>query len=225
VRAKRLEAWAEMARIIAHEIKNPLTPIRLSTEHMVEVHQRDPEGFDEVFERCTGNILRQVGELQQIAQEFSVYSRIPRFEAKPGDLVATANEVLDTYRAGAPEGLALRLVADPPSLPARFDAKLLRRALRNLIENALRATGGRGEVELRVERVGDEAAITVADRGPGVPAELLQRIFDPYFSTHDSGTGLGLPITRRIVEEHGGTIAATNRRGGGLEVVVMIPLA
>ncbi len=224
LRSQRLEAWAEMARIIAHEIKNPLTPIRLSTEHMVEVHQRDPERFGEVFERCTGNILRQVDELQQIAQEFSTYSRIPRFDAQPGDLAATVGEVVETYRVASPSGVDVRVVVDPPSLPARFDAKLLRRALRNLLENALRASAGRGEVEVRLEGRDGTAAITVADRGPGVPPELLQRIFDPYFSTHDTGTGLGLPITRRIVEEHGGTIAAKNRIGGGLEVVIMIPL-
>ena len=224
LRSQRLQAWAEMARIIAHEIKNPLTPIRLSTEHMQEVYQRDPERFAEVFERCTRNILLQVDELQQIAGEFSIYSRIPRLDAQPGDLVAAVGDVVETYRAAPPAGVALRFAADPPSLPARFDARLLRRALRNLIENSLRASAGRGEVEIRVERRDGAATLTVADRGPGVPPELVQRIFDPYFSTHDAGTGLGLPITRRIVEEHGGTIAARNRSGGGLEVVIMIPL-
>ena len=224
LRAQRLQAWAEMARIIAHEIKNPLTPIRLSTEHMLEVQKRDPGHFDEVFERCTRNILRQVDELQQIAQEFSVYSRIPRLDAQPGDLAATVGEVVETYSAASPPGVEVRFAAPPAALPARFDARLLRRALRNLLENALRASGRRGEVEVRVERRDGAAAITVADRGPGVPAELLQRIFDPYFSTHDTGTGLGLPIARRIVEEHGGTIAAKNRIGGGLEVVIMIPV-
>ena len=224
LRSQRLQAWAEMARIIAHEIKNPLTPIRLSTEHMAEVHQRDPAHFDEVFERCTRNILRQVDELQQIAQEFSVYSRIPRLDAQPGDLAATVGEVVETYGSAARTGVAVRFAGDGGPLPARFDARLLRRALRNLLENALRASAGRGDVEVQLERRDGAAAITVADRGPGVPAELLQRIFDPYFSTHDTGTGLGLPITRRIVEEHGGSIAAKNRTGGGLEVVIMIPV-
>ena len=112
LRSQRLQAWAEMARIIAHEIKNPLTPIRLSTEHMMEVHQRDPERFAEVFERCTGNILRQVDELQQIAQEFSTYSRIPRLDAQPGDLAATVGEVVETYRAASPAGVAMRFAAD-----------------------------------------------------------------------------------------------------------------
>ncbi|HEV8630808.1 MAG TPA: ATP-binding protein, partial [Thermoanaerobaculia bacterium] len=223
LRSQRLQAWAEMARIIAHEIKNPLTPIRLSTEHLIEVHQRDPGRFDEVFDRCAANILQQVDELQQIASEFSIYSRIPRLDAQPGDLAAAVREVVETYRIASPAGVVLRFSAAPETLPARFDARLLRRAVRNLIENALRASAGRGEVEVRVEQRDGEAAIVVADRGSGVPVDLLQRIFDPYFSTHDSGTGLGLPITRRIVEEHGGAITARNRSGGGLEVVIMIP--
>ncbi|HXT22414.1 MAG TPA: ATP-binding protein, partial [Thermoanaerobaculia bacterium] len=139
-------------------------------------------------------------------------------------LAATVGEVVETYAAASPSGVQVRYAPEDGALAARFDARLLRRALRNLMENALRASAGRGEVEVRLERRDGAALITVADRGPGVPPELLQRIFDPYFSTHDTGTGLGLPITRRIVEEHGGSIAAKNRTGGGLEVVIMMPL-
>jgi signal transduction histidine kinase len=223
LRAQRLEAWAEMARIIAHEIKNPLTPIRLSTEHMLEVHHRDPTHFAEVFERCSANILRQVDELQEIAQEFSTYSRIPRLDPRAGDLAAALRELVESYRTAAPPGVALGFDATPPSLQARFDERLLRRAVRNLIENSLRASGGRGEVSVRVEAVDGEASVAVADRGPGVSPDLLQRIFDPYFSTHDTGTGLGLPIARRIAEQHGGSIQARNRPDGGLEVVIRIP--
>ena len=223
LRAQRLEAWAEMARIIAHEIKNPLTPIRLSTEHMIEVHQREPDRFGEVFERCAGNILQQVDELQEIAQEFSTYSRIPRLEPQAGDLAASVGQLVESYQVAAPPGVDLEFSADPESVPARFDARLLRRAVRNLIENSLRASAGRGSIAVRVEARDGDATVAVADRGPGVSPELLQRIFDPYFSTHDSGTGLGLPIARRIAEQHGGSIHARNRRGGGLEVVIRIP--
>jgi two-component system nitrogen regulation sensor histidine kinase NtrY len=223
LRAQRLEAWAEMARIIAHEIKNPLTPIRLSTEHMLEVHHRDPAHFAEVFERCSANILRQVDELQEIAGEFSTYSRIPRLEPQAGDLAAAVRELVESYRTAAPPGVALGFDAAPEGLQARFDERLLRRAVRNLIENSLRASGGCGEVSVRVEAVDGDASVAVADRGPGVSPDLLQRIFDPYFSTHDAGTGLGLPIARRIAEQHGGSIQARNRPDGGLEVVIRIP--
>jgi signal transduction histidine kinase/HAMP domain-containing protein len=227
LRGQRLQAWAEMARIIAHEIKNPLTPIRLSAEHMREVHQRDPEQFDGVFERCTTNILQQVQELQDIAGDFSTYSSILRAELKPGDLVAVMAALFESYQAAPPPGIVLRFEA-PAAAPARLDPRLLSRAIRNLLENAVRASlskkDGGGEVVLRVTVVGEEAHLAVLDRGPGVPEDILGRIFDPYFSTHDTGTGLGLPIARRVAEEHGGTISARNRAGGGLAVVMALPL-
>jgi signal transduction histidine kinase len=224
LRGQRLLAWAEMARMIAHEIKNPLTPIRLSAEHMREVYRRDPGQLDRVFERCTANILAQVEELRAIASEFSTYSSIPRIDPRPADLVASLADLVGGYRAAPPPGVAVELESELPSLVTRFDAKLLQRAVRNLIENALRASAGGGRVLVRVERQDGFARIAVLDSGPGVPPDLLPRIFDPYFSTHDAGTGLGLPIARRIAEEHGGQISARNRREGGLEVTVTLPL-
>ncbi len=223
-RAQRLDAWAAMARIIAHEIKNPLTPIRLSTEHLREAWVRDREHFESVFERCTDNILRQVEELRAIASEFSTYSQIPRIDRQAGDLVAAVAAVVEAYGAAPPPGVEIGFSADPAELPARFDPRLLPRAVRNLIENAVRASAGRGTVEVRVERRGAEAAIRVADRGPGVPQELVARVLEPYFSTHAAGTGLGLPIAARIAEEHGGSLVARNRPTGGFEVVVTMPL-
>jgi signal transduction histidine kinase len=227
LRAQRLLAWAEMARIIAHEIKNPLTPIRLSTEHLREVWQRDREHFEPVFERCTTNILAQVDELRQIALEFSTYSSIPRIDPAPADLVAAMGELIEGYRAAPPPGVEVVFEPRVKILRARVDARLLGRAVRNLLENAIRASTGGGRVTLRLEAEGSRARIAVLDEGPGVAPELLPRIFDPYFSTHDTGTGLGLPIARRIAEEHGGEIAARNRtepgERRGLEVAITLP--
>ncbi|MFL6260497.1 MAG: ATP-binding protein [Thermoanaerobaculia bacterium] len=229
LRSQRLLAWAEMARMIAHEIKNPLTPIRLSAEHMMEVYRHDPDHFDRVFERCTNNILTQVDELRSIASEFSAYSSIPRIDPKPADLVASMADLVEGYRAAPPPGVSVDFEVDSEpeagEIVTRFDAKLLQRAVRNLIENALRATSASGgKVTVRMDRRNGLARIAVLDSGPGVPPELLARIFDPYFSTHDTGTGLGLPIARRIAEEHGGGITARNRPEGGLEVVVTLPM-
>jgi signal transduction histidine kinase len=224
LRGQRLLAWAEMARMIAHEIKNPLTPIRLSAEHMMEVYRHDPEHFDRVFERCTNNILAQVEELRSIASEFSAYSSIPRIDPQPADLVASVADLVDGYRAAPPPGVEVDFDAHPEALTVRFDAKLLGRAVRNLIENALRASSGGGRVVVRVDQQNGFARIAVQDSGPGVPPDLLSRIFDPYFSTHDAGTGLGLPIARRIAEEHGGDMTAMNRPEGGLEVMVTLPV-
>ncbi len=225
LRSQRLLAWAEMARMIAHEIKNPLTPIRLSTEHMMEVYKHDPEHFGRVFERCTTNILTQVDELRSIASEFSAYSSIPRIDPKPADLVASMADLVEGYRAAPPPGVSVEFEAETPEVVARFDSKLLQRAVRNLIENALRATTTHGgKVTVRMDQHDGFARIAVLDSGPGVPPDQLPRIFDPYFSTHDTGTGLGLPIARRVAEEHGGGITARNRPEGGLEVVVTLPV-
>jgi nitrogen fixation/metabolism regulation signal transduction histidine kinase len=240
LRGQRLQAWAEMARIIAHEIKNPLTPLRLSTEHLREVFRGLPEaergrgaGFEEVFERCTANILSQVDELRSIATEFSAFSSIPTIEPVPGDLTAAMGELVAAYGDARMRGVEVSFERangqtgpeeEGRAVLARFDPRLLGRAVRNLIENAVRATAGGGRVVVRVVAEGGTAAVSVLDSGPGVAPELLGRIFDPYFSTHDTGTGLGLPIARRIAEEHGGSIAARNRPDGGLEVTVRIPL-
>ncbi len=224
VRVRRLEAWAEMARIIAHEIKNPLTPIRLSAEHLREAWQRDREHFAAVFERCTRNILAQVEELREIASEFSAYSQIPRIERQEGDLVAAVRGVAEAYRASPPVGVAVNLAVPPDGMTASFDPRLLPRAVRNLIENAVRAVAGGGVVEVELGRRGEVAVLAVRDDGPGVPPEQLGRILEPYFSTHATGTGLGLPIAARIAEEHGGGLEVRNRPGGGFEVVVTIPL-
>ncbi len=223
LRGQRLEAWAEMARMIAHEIKNPLTPIRLSAEHLREVYNSRREELDGVFERCTENILRQVDELQSISSEFSTYSRIPRAELREGDLGPAVARIVGAYRSPAPAGVRIDYQAPADAASVRFDEKLLGRAVRNLLENAVRAVAGGGDVEVVVERRDSRVEIRVSDTGPGVDPAQIGRIFEPYFSTDDSGTGLGLPIARRIVEEHGGSVYARNRPTGGLEVTVSLP--
>jgi nitrogen fixation/metabolism regulation signal transduction histidine kinase len=220
LRGQRLEAWAEMARMIAHEVKNPLTPIRLSTEHLREVSRSGRAELERVLEQCTANILRQVDELQQIVAEFSVYSRIPQIERRPGDLSELVSGIVDGYRHGRTEVL---YVARGGPWTASFDERLLGRAIRNLLENAVRATRDHGEVTVTLAAVEEGFEIRVADSGPGVDGKHLPRLFEPYFSTEASGTGLGLPITKRIVEEHGGSVAARNLAPRGLEVTISLP--
>ena len=225
--AQRLEAWAEMARLIAHEVKNPLTPIRLSTEHLRQVWRDAPERLDEIFERCTDNILMQVEELAHTAGEFSTYSRIPLAQPAPGNLAAAVREVVDGYRYPPPAGVdvVFHSLPDAEAVRVAFDRRLVQRAVRNLLENALGASEGDGEVHVTVAREGGDGAlaVTVDDRGQGVSDTDIERIFEPYFSTSSGGTGLGLPIARRIVEEHGGTIEASRRAGGGLSVRIVLP--
>jgi two-component system nitrogen regulation sensor histidine kinase NtrY len=191
---------------------------------MQQVYASDPARFGEVFERCTRNILGQVEELREIASEFSTYSRVPNMDLRPGDVVALARSVTAAYQAAPPPGVDIRFESRTASAPARIDERLLTRALRNLLENAVRASRNEGVVAVRVTADNGTIGIDVSDRGPGVRAEDMSRIFEPYFSTYDTGTGLGLPIARRIVEVHGGTISAANRPEGGLAVHIALPL-
>ncbi len=228
VRGERLAAWAEMARIVAHEIKNPLTPIRLSAEHLREVfrEKEDPRAFP-LVDRCTSNILEQVEDLRVIADEFSDYSRVPEVEAAWFNAkdwvqeIAASYQPVDSVEADF-EPITIQFGSDLDS-QLHADQRQLTRMLRNLIENALRVAQGQ-PVEIRLnESVDNFLVMEVADRGPGVPEGDLDRIFEPYFSTHATGTGLGLPISRRIVQAHGGSIEAHRRQGGGLRVRVQIP--
>jgi signal transduction histidine kinase/HAMP domain-containing protein len=215
VRSNRLAAWAEMARIIAHEIKNPLTPIRLSVEHLQEVWRRRSPDFERVLEDCVQNVLRQTETLRHSAAEFSDYSRLPRPEMRSLDAKGLFDEVASAY-ARAP-GVRFAVEA-APGLRVLGDARLLSRLLSNLVGNSVEALKSGGTIRLAALRRGRRVEITVEDDGPGVAPEILPRLFDPYFSAKSGGTGLGLAIAKKIVEEHGGDIGAANRVPSGLTV-------
>jgi signal transduction histidine kinase len=220
VKSNRLAAWAEMARIIAHEIKNPLTPIRLSVEHLREVWKRGSPGFDRVLEECVQNVLRQTETLRHSAAEFSDYARLPRPEMRPTDIGALVEEAAAAY-SGAP---GVRFEVDAPAgLIALGDGRLLSRVLSNLIGNSVEALARGGAVRIAAARRAGRIAVTVEDDGPGVAPEIFPRLFDPYFSAKSGGTGLGLAIAKKIVEEHGGTIAAESVVPSGIRVRFDLP--
>jgi len=222
VRSNRLAAWAEMARIIAHEIKNPLTPIRLAVEHLREVWKRGSPDFDRVLEECVSRVLRQTDELRLAASEFSDYARLPSPEVRPTDVSRLLAEAAGSY-AGVP-GVRWSLDIEP-GLTGQADARLLSRVFSNLILNAVEAIGGaRGEIHVTARRQDSRLFVSVEDTGPGVDPKNLPRLFDPYFSAKSGGTGLGLAIAKKIVEEHGGSISAENREHGGFRVRLDMPL-
>jgi two-component system, NtrC family, nitrogen regulation sensor histidine kinase NtrY len=223
VRSNRLAAWAEMARIIAHEIKNPLTPIRLSVEHLREVWRRGSPDFERVLEECVANVLRQTEELRLSASEFSDYARLPTPQVAETDVAQLLSQSVAAY-AAAP-GVEWSIRADP-DLTTLGDPRLLSRVFSNLVGNSVEAlAGSAGVIGLTARREDSRILVAIEDDGPGVPPAILPRLFDPYFSAKSGGTGLGLAIAKKIIEEHGGTISAENRREGGFRVTFHLPLA
>jgi nitrogen fixation/metabolism regulation signal transduction histidine kinase len=218
-------AWTEMARKVAHEIKNPLTPIQLSAEHVLKVYEDKHGDFDTALKESMSYIIGEVENLRRIAQEFMEIARDTTVRKEPVDLREIIEETLLPYRRLLTERIRFKVVAEGAGFRVLGDAAKLRSAFRNVIANAVEAIGPRGEVAVTVGRSDGVTRVVVRDDGPGMGRETLERIFDLYFSTKDSGTGLGLPITRKIIEEHGGTIRVSSEPGRGTEVTIELPAA
>jgi nitrogen fixation/metabolism regulation signal transduction histidine kinase len=232
LQAQREAAWGEVARRLAHEIKNPLTPIRLSAERMR--HKLLPsmgEKDAQVLDRGTETIVQQVEAMKEMVDAFSEYARAPRFEMTSLDLNRLVTEVTELYRAQVVgRGVRLKESLDPQVASIVADQGRLRQLLHNLLVNAVEALEGQPDGEItvttRLGHVGGEevAEIEVEDNGPGFQKELIGQVFDPYVTTKAKGTGLGLAIVRKIVEEHGGHIEADNRAAGGARIRIDLPM-
>jgi signal transduction histidine kinase len=227
VAAERVAAWEEMARRLAHEVKNPLSPIRLAVENLRKTRERSPAEFDAAFAQETGTILEEVASLRALVDEFSQFARLPSPQPQPCDPRAIVDAAVALYQ-GRIEQSGVRVERDDRGAPPliRADPEQLGRALRNVIQNALDAMEGAPVRTLRVSvsGEGDRTVLRVRDSGPGFPAEVLRKAFEPYVTTRRDrgGTGLGLAIAQRIVAEHGGTIDAENVTGGGAVVTIVI---
>jgi nitrogen fixation/metabolism regulation signal transduction histidine kinase len=230
LQAQRDAAWGEVARRLAHEIKNPLTPIQLSAERLRRrllsgMNERDAE----ILERGTRTIVQQVETMQQMVNAFSEYARAPEMHITRFSLNQLVTEVADLYRSQAPR-TRIRLELDEHIEGIEADRGRVRQILNNLVTNALEALEGvttpQLEITTRLENTvdGPYAAVTVCDNGPGFQRELLGRVFDPYVTSKPKGTGLGLAIVKKIIEEHGGHIDADNRPEGGARVRVVLPV-
>jgi nitrogen fixation/metabolism regulation signal transduction histidine kinase len=230
LQAQRDAAWGEVARRLAHEIKNPLTPIQLSAERMRRKFLGSMNAQDaQILERATHTIVAQVDAMKQMVNAFSEYARAPDLQFARFDLNQLITEVVDLYRAQ--DGSAdLKLHLDPGLPEIVADRVRIRQILNNLVTNSFEALEGRDdggiEIETRVVEDGGKsvASIVVADNGPGFQRDLIGAVFEPYVTSKPKGTGLGLAIVKKIVEEHGGRIEADNRRMGGARVRILLPL-
>jgi signal transduction histidine kinase len=216
-------AWAEMARKVAHEIKNPLTPIQLSAEHVLRVYEDRDGDFEKALRESMSYIIGEVEHLRRVAQEFMEIARDTSVRRDPCDLRRIVAETLDPYRKLLSARIRFRESYEGEAAACLGDEAKLRTAFRNIVANAIESIRDKGEVVVAVRRSGPSWAITVHDTGAGMTPAVLGKIFEPYFSTKDAGTGLGLPITRKIVEDHGGSVRVESEPGKGTTVTVDLP--
>jgi two-component system nitrogen regulation sensor histidine kinase NtrY len=212
VTAQRTSAWADIARRIAHEIKNPLTPIQLSAERLKRKYASVIKDDAGIFQQCTDTIVRQVDDIKRMVDEFSRFARMPKPAMAAEDVADTVRQVVFLQRVGnADMDIDLEIAEDP--MPAKFDRRLISQGLTNIIKNATEAIAavppaelGRGHIRVWAAREGDDIVIDVVDNGIGLPKENRSRLLEPYVTTREKGTGLGLAIVGKILEEHGGRI-------------------
>jgi two-component system, NtrC family, nitrogen regulation sensor histidine kinase NtrY len=226
VRTQRVAAWRDVARRLAHEIKNPLTPIQLSAERMSRHFAGAPEATRALVDECTTAIVTEVESLKALVDEFAQFARMPAPRAVPSNLNAVLTETLALYN-GVVSGTVIDREFAAGLPPVRLDVEQIRRVVINLVDNAVEAmagnSGGRIVVQTQHDAANAVARIVIADNGPGVPASDREKLFMPYYSTKRRGSGLGLAIVRRIVGEHGGSIELGDNTPRGSRFVIELP--
>ena len=231
VNAQRQLAWRDVARRIAHEIRNPLTPIQLSAERLRKRYASKIDDSDGVFERCVSTILRQVDDIGRMVEEFSGFARMPKPTLKPFNLSKVLDEVTFSQQVVSPD-LSISLKAETKDIVVLGDERLLAQAFGNIVKNATEAVerteaaeAGDGLISLQVNTLADQIEILIEDNGPGFPEAERESLLEPYVTTREKGTGLGLAIVNRIIMDHGGSIALLARPDGtrGALVRVVLP--
>jgi two-component system nitrogen regulation sensor histidine kinase NtrY len=229
IRMQRATAWREVAKRIAHEIKNPITPIRLSAERLLRRFSNRFSGEDrDVFEKCVESILVQVDTLRGLVNEFSKFSRLPTVQPRPANLNAIVSSAVEVFRQGYPQ---INFVETYPTLPElQLDPEQFNRVVVNLVSNAVDAVlscGRAGVIRIatRYEPSIDADVLEIADNGSGIPEAIKDRVFEPYFSTKESGTGLGLAMVNQIVNDHGGYVRIASSDANGTLFRIELPVS
>ena len=232
--AQRTAAWADVARRIAHEIKNPLTPIQLSAERLKRKYSNEIQTDPQIFDQCTATIIRQVGDLRRMVNEFSSFARMPAPVFKETDLIDTVRQAVFLQDV-ASSNILFKVSLPAKMTPLSCDGRLLGQAVTNLVKNAVEAVEARldndakhdmaaepGKITVIVSQTDERTRIEIVDNGAGLPAEQKDRLMEPYVTTRSKGTGLGLAIVRKIVEDHGGTVRLNDRQAIGARATLTL---
>jgi len=216
-------AWAEMARKVAHEIKNPLTPIQLSAEHLLNVYNDRSENFADALKESTTYIIHEVENLRRIAHEFLETSKDVALQKDTLDLHTILQETLEPYKKILTDRIRIKEHIQGDQFLFSGDKVKMKIVLRNILTNAIEAIQKKGIINISLSNQDGELILVVQDSGAGIGQDLLNRIFEPYFSTKDVGTGLGLPIAKKIIEDHGGTIEASSQMDKSTTITIRLP--
>ena len=224
LQVERVAAWRELARRLAHELKNPLFPLQVTVENLMRAKQKSPEMFEEVFHEGTATLLAEINNLKTIIGRFSEFSRMPQPQRRPTQVNEVVLSVLRIFQAQVQENRILVHTALADALPAiSADPDLLHRALQNLVLNAIDAMPQGGELTIRTADLGDRIELSVADTGAGLTLEECGRLFTPYHTTKQHGTGLGLAIVQSVVSDHGGKISVESTKEKGSTFRIELP--
>ena len=225
VQAERVAAWRELARRLAHELKNPLFPLQVTVENLIRAKEKAPELFEEVFRESTTTLLAEVDHLKTIIGRFSEFARMPQPQRKPTQLNEVVHAVLRVFQAQLQEKsqISVRTELDPDLPTIAADQELLHRALSNLVLNAIDALPQGGEITVTTKASGDDVELSVSDTGSGLTQEECARLFTPYYTTKQHGTGLGLAIVQSVVSDHGGKISVESTEEKGTTFRIELP--
>ena len=213
---EREEAWKTMARQVAHEIKNPLTPMKLSIQQLQRMQKIQPENFEEHFKKATHLLIEQIDNLTLIANEFSYFAKMPATQVEEVDMATKAQTSIELFRTEVENRIQINYHGKPSDVWAMSDEKLILQVFNNLIKNAIQALNKKtnGQIDVTIEEHPETILIKVADNGPGIPDEIKDQVFVPNFTTKTTGMGMGLVITKKIVEDSGGIIHFTSSEQG-----------
>jgi len=219
---RRMGEWQNMARRLAHEIKNPLTPIQLAVEECHGRYDGDDARFRRLLDTTHDIVVEEVASLRRLVGEFAEFARLPRAELRDGDLRDFFSEQRPRLAREVPEGIQLQWAISDDPMPVAYDKTMLYRVVLNLLDNAQQATGD-GTIDVAAHRSGDKVTIIVDDAGPGLDPDLAALVFDPYVTSKQDGTGLGLTIVKKVIIDHGGIIEAGESPRGGARFRIELP--